>query len=141
MAKLSMPLLLPASRAAAAACRRSPCSHVAMALVMVHAAVHCSLALPPRLVKKGEVLQYTGNLRGNMALQLACSSTRAVLLAARGVHACARLQRGSRARCLISHTYTAPSSDHACATKECAESAHLLAGCCCRCVTGGRRLL
>ena len=91
--------------------------------------------------KEGEVLQYTGNLRGNMALQLACSSTRAVLLAARGVHACARLQRGSRARCLISHTYTAPSSDHACATKECAESAHLLAGCCCRCVTGGRRLL
>ena len=102
-------------------CRLQTCSHVAMALVMVHAAVHCSLAFPHWLVKKGEGLQHTGRLRGGMALQLACSSTRAVLLAARGMHACARLQRGSRMRCSVSQRYIAPSFapsfDHVRATK------------------------
>ena len=88
-----------------------------MALVMFHAAVNCSLALPHWLVKKGEGLQYTGRLRGGMALQLACSSTRAVLLAASGMHACARLQRGSRMRSSVSHRYIAPAFDHVRATK------------------------
>ena len=128
MAKLSMPLLLPASRAAAAACRQ-------------YAGLSCCHDLVDR--SSSHTLQSWGGIaihrcgpRGSILPVHQC--VQCCWPPAVRMHVLACSERGEKGARSAAHALDQHS--HICC-KDCTASVHLLAGCCCRCVTSGRRLL
>ena len=139
MAKLSMPLLLPASRAAAAACRQS-------------AMLSCCHGLGGD--SRGRTLQAciaspAGEEGGGIAIHrqpegehgtATCLFIKACNAAGRPGYACMCSPAEREQNEVLGQPYIYCAIVRPCMCyEECTESAHLLAGCCCICVNGGRR--
>ena len=140
MAKLSMPLLLPASRAAAAACRQNArlfCCH-SLGDASSSAMLQFCLALPQWLFGEGKGIAIHGRPEGKHGTASclfinACSAAGPPRCACMCSPAYSKVPGQLPMHCTSMQPYTC--------CKECTGNVHLLAKCWCRCLTGGRRLL